>query len=398
MNNYYNTAFIKRFHTPNYLLWGNDTKELLFEIVPNVGDIILVIDRVFLDDSYIKKIINDYRVLIIICQSEPDTKFINKQILRMPKKLSTCIAIGGGSTIDTAKALIAQNLYNEYRQIGYGKNRYIADRNKIAPPLFVALPTTAGTGSEVSRYWLIKDHETGEKLVSRSWQIVPTYSLLDPYFLRTASLELLCLCAFDAFIHLWETFICRYEGSYFTEIMALEGITRIMCGIEQLQYQNFFPENILMDFQVAAAFGGIALSNTRTGIIHDAGEALSAQIKLSHPETLYVFLEKSIEQYYYEILKKDKRLITRLKSVGMNYKSIIDIVAFWKSTFQRLGIEVNIKNKLCNAMINIHEITQKIMQDTVLVTKESPLILTEKMVDKLVKGSLSHFMGSTSMI
>jgi len=399
INNIYNTRELKRFYLPTKILIGQNARNILFEILPQQSkgvSLLIVVDHYFKQDNFIKNIL-DYKFASLVCkvvvEREPDYSFINKQIKSLPKKVDYIIAVGGGSTIDTAKAILAHKKYGTSRQIGYGSNRFIKELPVKQAPVFIALPTTAGSGSEVSRYYLIFDEKSKKKIVNRSWSVCPSFTILDPYFLNKASVKLLIYGSFDAFVHLWETYICRYERSAINDMFALEGITIILSIIPSLFVKTKLSVDQLLKLQYCAMLGGIALSNTRTGIIHDAGEALSAQTSLSHPETLFIFFENAIRQYYGKIRGKESLLISRLNSISKcaDIATVKDIILLWKKLFKQHGLEEQIRNKTKMNKINIRDIVDQIMSDKVLINKESPVKLNRDKVVNLVKRSLQDY-------
>lgn len=397
INNFFNNDELKRFYFPTKLLMGEKSRNLIFEILPADLEIILVIDQYFNNNKYISEIANQFNIKKrIIVGSEPDTDFIDGAIRKLPNNINSIVGIGGGSTLDTLKAISAKQKYGEYHRIGYGVYRDLFPIKEKSDPIMIAIPTTAGTGSEVSRYYLISDSITKEKIVSRSWALTPDYALLDPYFLKSLPPKGLIMGAFDAFIHLWETFICRHERSQFTDMLALEGIPKIIGCMTKLKNQSLLTDVDLLDLQYSAMLGGIALSNVRTGLLHTSGEALSAQLPLSHPETLIVFFESAINLYISKIHDREELLISRLRSIfsELQIHSIIDVVNYWKSLFEQIGIYRDIKDVFNLKDIYTEKIIGTIMQDKVLVTKESPILLTLGIVRSFVDESANRFIGS----
>ena len=386
---FFNTVEIKRFFSPTRIFLGEGARNIVFDLIDHRESGILVIDKFFIEDPYVvefKKLFEFSIKNFIIVNTEPTSNFIELELSKIVESVSYVVAIGGGSTIDTAKAIIAK--------LGYGNWR-VKDipYNSFAPKLYV-LPTTAGSGSEVGRYYVIFNSLTGEKESNRSWALAPNYALADIYFLKKADIRLLILCAFDAFIQLWEPFICRYERSLFNDMLALEGISKILESMYIIQKSAEVTNSLLIDLQYCSLLSGISESNVRTGIIHDAGEAVSAYTKLSHPETLIIFFEEAINQYHNEVRDREEMLIARLKCCKTNLKiySIEDIVQFWKKLFEKNNIYENIRKEIVSRRIDLNRITERIMNDKVLTSKESPLILTEKLVREFVVNSLNKLL------
>jgi len=389
INNFYNTKDIKRFYQPTKIFFGKNSKSLIFDLCVKNKIILLLVTKSFSKDPFIKQINKAYKnTVLLLLHGEPKTSFINETLNNIPKKIDYIIAIGGGSVIDSAKAIYAKKIYGSYKRLGYGEKRFIKPITNHHKITLIALPTTAGSGSEVSRYYLISDEKTKEKTVSRSWLICPEYAILDPYFLKKASKKILILGAFDAFIHLLETYISRFEQSMFTDILILDGIPRILKTMDKILLNIKLNDDDYLNLQFASTLAGISISNVRTGFIHDVGEAISAETDLSHPETLFVFFESIMNLYDHRFFKKKILLINKLNKEQIKLKSFKDIGVFWRKVFERENLITNIKNKLNSSRINKDFILMKVMSDKVLVTKESPVKLNEKNIKLIISKSL----------
>jgi len=390
--NFFNTPEIKRIISPTRIFIGGNARDLLFDFLPAdiKNCVVLVIDRFFEKNIFVEKIKKDYRKHYeIIVGEEPDSNFIKRQLKLITEKISCIIAIGGGSTIDTAKALKAHRLYGEFMGIGYGEYRNLPEieRNEIK---LIALPTTAGSGSEVSRYYLVINSDTKEKTANRSWSLCPTYAFIDPYFLSDIKPRQLILNAFDAFVHSWETFICATERSPMNDILAMDSIGRIVGSLGKFVKTKVIDEEILKNLQYGATLGGLALSNVRTGLLHDAGESLSSQISISHPETMVIFFNESLILYGKAIKERLEILSQTMERYYENngFDRVENIMIFWDKLFEEFSIKEDIGNRLKDIFIDRNLISEKIMKDSVLVNKESPIILTRDIVDKFIVKSL----------
>lgn len=304
--------------------------------------------------------------------------------------------MGGGSTIDTAKVLLAHRLFGSYERVGYGALRDIPDLLPGDLPVrFLALPTTAGSGSEMSRYYLLVDSVTGEKTGGRSWALCPFAAILDPQLLVGSPRTLLIQSAFDAFTHLWETLLCRQEASPVVEALAIDGITRLIGALLRLEGLEMANEALCQELQLASAFGGIALSNVRTGILHDAGETLVAQCPLPHPLSLYVFFSASLDLYEGCLEERLAGLRARLSGVpGFSGESLTrSLEAFWTRQFRGNGIEDSIRRTLAQKRPSGEPLIAKILSDQVLVQKEALRVLNPVLVSAFVENALSRWLA-----
>jgi hypothetical protein len=125
--------------------------------------------------------------------------------------------------------------------------------------------------------------------------------------------------------------------------------------------------------------------------MHDAGEALSAQINLSHPETLIVFFKEAFNLLKGSIDDREKLLFKEPSFVENNIKSIDDLINYWTNIFRHLNITRDLKNKLKNVSLSDEKIVEKIYQDKVLIDKESPLKLSKEAIKIFVEKSTKNF-------
>ncbi len=147
--------------------------------------------------------------------------------LAKAKNCDMFIGLGGGSSIDTAKAcaIVHENggTLWEYATVGSGKNKpYV----KAAP--VIAISTTAGTGSECDQYCVITNEKTGEKIDFASDAIFPRLSLIDPALTLSLPKTLTVYQGFDALFHAVECYIANQNENYLVDLYAVDAISRIV--------------------------------------------------------------------------------------------------------------------------------------------------------------------------
>jgi alcohol dehydrogenase class IV len=395
LSNFYNTDGLKRHCQRTCLLQGRDSRRLLHEMFDAAPGGVLVIDQAMVDDPFIAEFSGrSPGVHHITVSGEPTTDGVDACLRRLPGKLDWIVAFGGGSTIDTAKALVAHTLFGQYRRVGYGELRHAGDTVAARALRFVAVPTTAGSGSETSRYYLVSDSSTGEKLVSRTWLVCPEFAVLDSYFLAGAPVAVIVASAFDAFVHLWETLICRLEASPMVDMLSLEGMALILSAVTRAVDAKGGDVGALEDLQRAAAMGGIALSNVRSGLMHTAGEALAAAVPLPHALTLMVFFTAAIESYRGAVRDQERRLLHRLEeTTAGRFGSMEEVVAFWRQLFERTGLTSRIREAVVRCKPDSSAVVGKILADVVLVGKENPTPLDRGRIEAFVERAFSQAHG-----
>ena len=380
LENAYNTSTEKGFYFPGRVLSGAGTRNKIPELIRGKGPIIAVTDALFAADPLLEDL-NPVRRITV--SEEPTEARLMSLVVEIPKDTAWIVAIGGGSTIDTAKAI------GTY--LRFGKLRVRDESIAKSAPHLIAVPTTAGSGSETSRFFIMSDKDTGEKVSLRSWANVPELSILDPYFLANAPSSVLALGAFDTFIHLWEAFVCKNERSPYTDALCLSGLPQVLRSVHKLQNQCLSFDDILA-LQQASSLGGMAISNVRTGMIHTLGESLAAQVKIPHPASLFVFFPQVLRSYASEIQDRVTQLDLVTQSIMPEFGPVTveSLCGFWLDVFDQLDLAAEIHDVMSANSISSAELLKTAARDTVL-SKENPIELNDKDIQWITEMSLKRF-------
>jgi len=189
---------------------------------------------------------------------------------------SMSLAIGGGSTIDTAKAvgILATN--------GGRIQDYEGIAQFTTPGLpLIALPSTAGTGSEVSGSCTITDSERQRKMSIRHATLNPaTYALLDPLALRTLPAHVAAHAGVDAFVHAFESYLSR-QASPFTDALNVRAIDLIAANIRPFVANRENPQ-AAQAMLCGAAMAGMTFGQTGLGNVHCMARFVGPVCKTSH--------------------------------------------------------------------------------------------------------------------
>ena len=189
------------------------------------------------------------------------------------------LALGGGSVIDTGKA-IAVLLTNDAPVRDYlevvGKGRPLANRG--AP--FVAIPTTAGTGAEVTRNAVLMAEEEGVKVSLRSALMLPTVALIDPALTYSLPPAITASTGLDALTQCIEPFVSP-NASPLSDAVAREGIRRA-AGALRRAYRDGADVDARRDMAVASLCGGLALANAKLGAVHGFAAPLGGMFPIPH--------------------------------------------------------------------------------------------------------------------
>lgn len=201
------------------------------------------------------------------------------------KSFDRIFAIGGGSVIDIAKLLVLKDA------------TCALDLFEKKIPLikckeFFAIPTTCGSGSEVSNISIAEITSKGTKLGLAVDPLYPDYAILIPCLLKNLPLPIFAASAIDALVHAAESFVSPRSNPY-TENFSISAIQMILNGfIQMVEYGPEERNNHLDDFMMASNYAGIAFGNTGTGCVHAMSYPLSGVYHVTHGEANYqMFLE-----------------------------------------------------------------------------------------------------------
>ena len=203
-------------------------------------------------------------------------------------KADFVIAMGGGSSMDVAKAVGVIAKYGgcitEYE--GGGKVP-----GEIIP--MVAIPTTAGTGSEVTPFTVITDHSRDYKLTVFSYKLLPAYAILDSELISTVPVSVAAACGVDAMIHAIEAYI-SLAASSFSDAMAEKALELIGANIRKY-VANRKNSKAAEAMLVGSMFAGIAFAWARLGNVHAMSHPVSAYFNVPHGVANAVLLPTVME-------------------------------------------------------------------------------------------------------
>jgi alcohol dehydrogenase class IV len=189
------------------------------------------------------------------------------------------IAIGGGSAIDAGKAIAAAaanpgDLLDYLEVIGKGKPL------EATPYPFIAVPTTAGTGSEVTRNAVLGSHEHAVKVSLRSPLMLARVAILDPELTRSLPPAITANTGLDALTQLIEPYVCA-RANPMTDNFCLDGI-RHVAGSLLRAYRNGDDSEARAGMAWASLLGGMALANAGLGVVHGFAAPIGGMFDAPH--------------------------------------------------------------------------------------------------------------------
>ncbi len=202
------------------------------------------------------------------------------------------VAIGGGSVIDTGKT-VAMLLANGGDPLDYlevvGAGTPITHRSVPC----VAVPTTAGTGAEVTANAVLAVPEHGVKASLRSAMMIPAVALVDPELTMSCPPPVTAASGLDALTQCLEPLVCT-AANPLTSALAAEGLRRAAAGLRAV-YADGTNRKARADMAVCSLLGGIALANARLGAVHGLASVIGGTVKIPHGVACAVLLAPVVD-------------------------------------------------------------------------------------------------------
>lgn len=244
----------------------------------------------------------------VVVRGEPDVAAVDAAAaVCRDGACSSVLAIGGGSVIDVGKAVAALAA----QPAGASAVEYLEDVGRGAPRPLVelplplcAVPTTAGSGSEVTRNAVLRVPELGVKRSMRSDLMLPRVALVDPTLLRGAPIKVAAAAGLDALTHLIEGYLSR-GAQPTTDLLARRGLELMWRGLNRLAAA---PEQLTgetaSDLALASLWGGMVLTNAGLGAVHGLVAPLGGLCQVAHGDGCACLLPATFRQNFLALLQR----------------------------------------------------------------------------------------------
>ncbi len=250
-------------------------------------------------------------------QGEPDTTQVDKGVQLGKELQANCvIAIGGGSAIDLGKA-IAGLLTNEGEAKDYME--VIGTGKKITnePAPLIAIPTTAGTGSEATKNAVILSKKEKIKASIRSPLLIPKLAIIDPELMLSMPRNVTASTGMDALTQLIEAYTSN-KAQPLTDVLARMGLNRAIKSL-LLAYDNGQDVSAREDMAFSALLSGICLANAGLGAVHGFAGILGGRLEIPHGVICAALLKPVIEENIRQMVKEVPYHRTLTKYVKLAY-------------------------------------------------------------------------------
>jgi len=219
-------------------------------------------------------------VILICVDGEPDLAFVSKGAeLALRRSVQVVVGVGGGSAVDAGKAIAALatngNDPLDYLEV-VGPGKPLAHD----PLPFIAVPTTAGTGSEVTRNAVLTVPGRRVKASLRSPLMLPRLAVVDPVLTYSLPTRLTATTGLDALTQLIEPFLSG-RANAMTDAICRDGIARAARSLERACLDGR-DATARADMSLASLFGGLALANAGLGAVHGLAAPIGGMVHAPH--------------------------------------------------------------------------------------------------------------------
>lgn len=335
---------MKRFTLPRDLYYGKGSMEILKTLKGKKATIVVgggsmkkfgFQDKV---EGYLKEAGMQIQIIDGV-EPDPSVETVMKGAKLMQQfQPDWIVSIGGGSTIDAAKAMWVFYEHPNAKFEEIAKPFNIPElRNKAR---FVAIPSTSGTATEVTAFSVITDYSVGIKYPLADFEITPDIAILDPEIAYKMPQKLTAHTGIDALTHATEA-ITASQASDFSDPLALKAIQMIKDNIEA----SFAGNEIARDnMHIAQCLAGMAFSNALLGICHSMAHKTGAIFDIPHGCANGIYLPYVIR---YNRKNAEAKYAEIAKFIGLNGKNSTELcdayIEFIEKLNMKLGIPATLK-------------------------------------------------------
>lgn len=374
---------MKRFNIETAIYFGEGSLEKLREL--DNKKILIVCDKFIGTSDILKKVLDKLEKCEVLVFDEivpdPTIKIVAKGVqLLKREKFDLIIALGGGSSIDGAKAI-----REYYKRI---------DENVEID--FYAIPTTSGTGSEVTEYSVITNEKESLKYALTNEDLLPTIAILDPELVKSVPKSITADTGMDVLTHAIEAYVSK-EASDFTDALAEKAFELVIKNLEKV-YENGNDVYAREKMHNASCLAGLAFNAAGLGLTHSLAHMIGGRFHIPHGKINAIILpyvikfNSDIDRKSYldsenEILKRYQKLG---KIAGLNGINPVIGTSNLINCIQKLQKSVGIPKNLKELKIDgssllqdVEAVYEIVMKD--VCTKTNPKDINKEDIKTLLK-------------
>jgi acetaldehyde dehydrogenase / alcohol dehydrogenase len=371
------------FKVPSQIFFERNSIQVLSS-VPGISRVFIVTSSSQMKNGSIDKVLYQlekhpgniqYEVLYDI-ETEPDIEAVKRGAERMRKFQPDClIALGGGSVMDAVKAMW---LFYEHPEADFNslKQKFFDPTKRVVrfpvlrgKAILIAIPTTSGTGSEVTPFSVISDKKSNMKYPLADFQLTPDLAIIDPQFVMTVPKHVTADTGIDVLTHAIEAYVSVLAND-FTDGLALKAIQLVFEYLPKA-YRDGDDELAREKMHNASTIAGMAFANSFLGINHSLAHALGAEFNIAHGRANALMLphvirynaqkpNKFMTYPKYEHFIADQRYAEIAKMLGLPAATTEEGVESLVQAIMKLIVELDLPTSIEEAGINKSEFERKI--------------------------------------
>ena len=329
---------------------------------------LIVTDRSMVTLGYVQKVIDQLQLRSpevpyqLFCDVEPDpsiqTVLKGVELMRSFEP-DTIIALGGGSSMDAAKGIW---LFYEHPDVNFNdlKQKFMDIRKRAFqyPELgkkakLVCIPTTSGTGSEVTPFAVITDKTENKKYPLTDYSLTPTVAIIDPEFVMTLPKTVTADTGMDVLTHATEAYVSTLAND-FTDGLAIQAIKLVFQYLERSYKFGANDPEAREKMHSASTLAGMAFANAFLGMNHSMAHKVGAEFHVPHGRANAILLPYTIRYNgtkpqklstwpKYNYYRADERYAEIARILGLPCTTIEEGVESYAKACGELGRKVGIK-------------------------------------------------------
>lgn len=295
------------FKIPAKIYFERDSIEYLHQM-KEMNRVIIVTDRSMVDLGFVNKVTEQFRLrhnevqyqLFCDVESDPSIQTVKNGVALMNSfNPDTIIALGGGSAMDAAKGMW---LFYEYPEVDFNdlKQKFMDIRKRAFryPELgkkakLVCIPTTSGTGSEVTPFAVITDKEESKKYPLTDYSLTPTVAIIDPTFTMSLPKTVTADTGMDVLTHATEAFVSTLASDY-TDGLAIQAIKMVFKYLKRSYDNGPNDPEAREKMHNASCLAGMAFANAFLGMNHSMAHKIGGEFHVPHGRANAILLPFTI--------------------------------------------------------------------------------------------------------
>ena len=355
------------FKIPSKIYFERESIEYLHQM-KEMKKALIVTDRSLVELGYVQKVIDQLQLrnpkvpYQLFCDVEPDPSIqtVKKGVALMRSfEPDTIIALGGGSAMDCAKGIW---LFYEQPQVNFDdlKQKFMDIRKRAFqyPELgkkakLVCIPTTSGTGSEVTPFAVITDLEEHKKYPLTDYSLTPTVAIIDPSFVMQLPSSICADTGMDVLTHATEAYVSTLAND-FTDGLAIQAIKMVFDYLERSYKNGANDPEAREKMHNASCLAGMAFANAFLGMNHSMAHKVGAEFHVPHGRANAILLPYTIRYNgqkpqklstwpKYNYYRADVRYAEIAKMLGLPATTVEEGVESYAKAVGELGKKVGIK-------------------------------------------------------